>query len=188
MLATGRHAAILYSATEVALLDPAELDAHPLLARLGPDALDRATTPARVAVRLADPRFARTTLGHLLLDQGFVAGLGNYLRSDILHDAGLRATDRPCDLDAGAIARLAHAIVALPRRSYRTAGVTNDPARDARLAAAGVPFDDRRFLVYAREGRPCWTCGTTIRRVDAAGRGWFLCPACQPARRRMRRA
>lgn len=188
VLATTRHAAILYSATEVALLDPAGLDEHPFLARLGPDALDRSTTPARVAARLAEPRFARTTLGHLLLDQGFVAGLGNYLRSDILHAAGLRASDRPCDLDAGATAGLARAIVALPRRSYRTGGITNAPEREERLAASGMPFDERRFLVYAREGEPCWTCGTTIRRDDAAGRGWFLCPACQPVRRRRTRA
>src|SRR5690606_31424242 len=126
----------------------------------------------------------RTSLGHLLLDQRFVAGLGNYLRSDILHAAGLSARDRPADLDAGAIAALARAIVALPRQSYRTAGVTNDPAREKRPAVRGVPFEDRRFLVYGREGEPCWTCATAIRRVDAAGRGWFFCPRCQPARRR----
>ena len=186
VLATGRRAAILESATEIELLGPDQIGAHRFLSRLGPDALDRATTPARVAARLADPRFARTTLGRLLLDQRFVAGLGNYLRSDILHVAGLRAGERPCDLDAGAIAALARAIVALPRRSYRTAGVTNDPERARRLAARGVPFEDRRFLVYAREGEPCRTCATPIRRIDAAGRGWFLCPACQPARRPFR--
>ena len=184
VLATDRRAAILYSATEIELLAPDEIGAHRFLSRLGPDALDRATTPARVAARLADTRFARTSLGHLLLDQRFVAGLGNYLRSDSLHAAGLRADDRPADLDAGAIAALARAIVALPRQSYRTSGVTNDPAREKRLAVRGVPFEDRRFLVYGREGEPCWTCGTAIRRVDAAGRGWFFCPRCQPARRR----
>ena len=181
VLATPHRAAILYSATEVALCDAAELARHPFLARLGPDALDRSTTPAIVAARLADARFARRSLGQLLLDQSFVAGLGNYLRSDILHVAGLRAGARPADLDAGAIARLADAIVALPRRSYRTGGITNEIARAEALAAKGVGREDRRFQVYAREGAPCWTCGTRIRRGEAAGRGWFFCPHCQPA-------
>lgn len=183
VLATARRAAILYSATDVALIEAGDLDAHPFLARLGPDALDRATTPGHVAARLLDRRFAHRTLGHLLLDQHFVAGLGNYLRSDILHAAGLRADARPAELPPGAIERLSHAIVALPRRSYRTAGVTNEPDRARRLAERGVSRDELRFLVYARDGRPCWTCGTPIRRADAAGRGWFLCPRCQPARR-----
>lgn len=187
VLETARTAAVLYSATDVALVPREDLDAHPFLARLGPDALDSATTPDRIAARIADPRFAGTMLGHLLLDQGFVAGLGNYLRSDILHAARLRAGDRPVDLGTDAIARLAHAIVALPRQSYRTTGVTNDEKRARRLAAEGMSFEDRRFLVYAREGKPCWTCGTPIRRIDAGGRGWFLCPHCQPASRVRRR-
>ena len=187
VLATTRRAAILYSATDVALIAHTDLEAHPFLARLGPDALDRATTPVAIAARLADRRFARRTLGHLLLDQAFVAGIGNYLRSDILHAAGLRAGDRPADLGRDAIARLTHAILALPRQSYRTAGVTNDALRERRLEAEGLSFEARRFLVYAREGRPCWTCGMPIRRADAGGRGWFYCPRCQPASRARRR-
>jgi formamidopyrimidine-DNA glycosylase len=59
--------------------------------------------------------------------------------------------------------------------------------RERRLEAEGLSFEARRFLVYAREGRPCWTCGTPIRRVDAGGRGWFYCPRCQPASRARRR-
>jgi endonuclease-8 len=179
VLATAKRAAILYSATAIALVDADAAGRHPLVVRLGPDALDRSTTAAVVAARLADRRFARTTLGHLLLDQAFVAGLGNYLRSDILHVAGLRAETRPVDLHEPARRRLAAAIVALPRRSYRTRGITNDAARARALAGRGVSYDARRFLVYAREGEPCWTCGTPIRRRDAAGRGWFFCPRCQ---------
>lgn len=186
VLATAKRAAVLYSATAIALVEAHDVDRHPLVARLGPDALDRSTTPAVVATRLADPRFARTTLAHLLLDQSFVAGLGNYLRSDILHVAGLRADARPADLGEAARRRLAAAIVALPRRSYRTRGITNDPTLARALGARGVTFEARRFLAYAREGEPCWTCGSAIRRVDAAGRGWFYCPRCQSGARSRR--
>lgn len=180
VLATSTRVATLYSATAIALVDEREVDAHPLLARLGPDVLDRSTTPALVAARLAGARFARTTLGHLLLDQSFAAGLGNYLRSEILHVAGLRADARPADVRGIALRRLAAAIVALPRRSYRTRGVTAGTALSRTLAHRGVPRAARRFLVYDREGEPCRTCGTAIERSDVAGRGWFHCPACQP--------
>ncbi len=179
VLATARHVATLYSATEIALLDADSLARHPFLTRLGPDVLDRATTPRVIAARLTDPRFARRSLGALLLDQRFVAGLGNYLRSDILHAARLHPARRPAELDAAEMATLATAIHALPRQSYRTRGVTNELARARRLAAAGVAFEDYRFLVYDRAGHSCYGCGTTIQRSDAGGRGLFLCPRCQ---------
>jgi endonuclease-8 len=179
VLATERYVATLYSATAIALLDRNGLARHPFLARLGPDVLDRATTPRAIRARLADPRFAGRSLGALLLDQGFVAGLGNYLRSDVLHAARLHPARRAADLDADDISALAAAIHALPRQSYRTRGITNDLARARRLAAAGVAFADYRFLAYDRAGRPCYRCGTTIRRSDAGGRGLFVCPRCQ---------
>ena len=187
VLATSTRIATLYSATAIALVDAADADAHPLVARLGPDVLDRATTPALIAARLSLPRFARTTLGHLLLDQAFAAGLGNYLRSDILHESGLRAEARPADLDGDARARLAKAIVTLPRRSYRSGGITTSAALARTLAARGVSWAARRFLAYDRAGEPCRTCGSAVRRREVAGRGWFYCPACQPPRRTRRR-
>jgi endonuclease-8 len=87
---------------------------------------------------------------------------------------------RPADLDDPARARLARAILALPRRSLRTSGTTNDPDLVRRLAARGMPRDARRFHVYAREGLPCWRCGTKIRRIDVGGRGVYWCAHCQP--------
>jgi hypothetical protein len=36
------------------------------------------------------------------------------------------------------------------------------------------------FLVYDREGQPCTTCGTPIRRIVQGGRSTFYCPVCQP--------
>lgn len=180
VLATQARVAVLYSATDVALLSPAALARHPYLVRLGPDALARETTAPAIAARLADPRFARASLAALLLSQAFVAGLGNYLRSEILFVARIPPDARPADLSPAQRARLAQAIVALPRRSYRTRGVTSDPAVARAQKAAGVPFADYRFLVYGRDGLPCRTCGTPIVRREAAGRGVFVCTACQP--------
>jgi endonuclease-8 len=178
---TASQAAVLLSATEVELLTPRELATQPYLVRLGPDVLDRSTSVGLVRARLSDPAFARRSLAALLLDQGFLAGLGNYLRSDILHASGLRHTRRPVDLDAAALDELARAILALPRQSLRTGGTTNDLSLARALAARGLSREQRRFRVYGREGRPCWTCGTTILRVNVAGRGIYYCPVCQAA-------
>ena len=76
----------------------------------------------------------------------------------------------------------------LARQSYRTGGVTNDPARARASARAGVAYEDYRFLVYGREGAPCWTCGTPIARHDAGGRGLYRCATCQPGRKTSARA
>jgi endonuclease-8 len=181
VLGTAEHAATLYSATDIDLLPTSSLARHPYLARLGLDVLDPATSVAAMRARLDDPRFAGRALASLLLDQGFAAGVGNYLRSDILFRAGLPATTRPRDLSPAQRARLARAMLDVSRRAYRSAGVTNDAARVRAARQAGMSREDYRFLVYGREGAPCWACGTTIERRDAGGRGLFHCPTCQPA-------
>ena len=184
VIATPAHTAILYSATQVDLLPTIEVEHHPYIAALGPDVLDASTTPAIMRRQLADRRFRGRSLGSLLLDQRFAAGLGNYLRSDILFTAGMRASTRPQDLSEDARKRLARAIVDVSRRSYRTGGVTNDAARARKAAREGVPFERYRFLAYGREGDPCWVCGTSIVRRNEGGRGVFHCARCQPERRR----
>jgi endonuclease-8 len=172
--------AVLYSATQIELLPTRELERHRFLAKLGPDALDEATTPIVVATRLRDPRRARSTLGALLLDQSFVAGIGNYLRSDILFAAGLTHDRRAGSLSAPERRRLARAIVDVSRRSYATQGITNTAAHVRRLTAEGMRRGALRFRAYGRAGRPCWDCGTRIRRVEANGRALFFCARCQP--------
>jgi endonuclease-8 len=184
IIATPTHTAILYSATQIDLLPTSEVGRHPYIAALGPDVLDASTTLSVMQRQLTDRRFRGRSLASLLLDQRFAAGLGNYLRSDILFVAGLRAGARPQELDDDARKRLARAILDVSRRSYRTQGITNDPARARNARRAGVPFERYRFLAYGREGEPCWVCGTPIVRRDAGGRGVFHCPRCQPARRK----
>ena len=64
-----------------------------------------------------------------------------------------------------------------------TGGATNDPAIVRKLEREGVTPGARRFRVYNRESRPCWTCGTRIERVDVGGRGIYFCSTCQPVTR-----
>lgn len=175
------RSALLYSASEIEVLRPEEVERHPFLARLGPDALGPGATHAALARRLADARFARRQLAALLLDQGFVAGIGNYLRSEIPFMAGVHPSRRPRDLSRQQIEALARAIRDVSRQAYRTGGITNDPGRAAKLKASGLRRGEYRHHVFARAGRPCWSCGARVEGTDLAGRRIFFCPTCQPA-------
>ncbi|MEC7949524.1 MAG: endonuclease VIII [Myxococcota bacterium] len=178
-LHTDRKMALLYSASDVAVLDPASQVDHPYLRKLGPDPLDGVVTEDDIRSRVRDPAFARRRLGGLLLDQGFVAGMGNYLRSEVLFDAGILPSRRPMDLDPAEVEALSQALWTLPRRSLKTGGVTAPPEVVDRAKAAGEPRRQWRHLVFARAGRPCPRCGATIEKLTVAGRRLYACDRCQ---------
>lgn len=169
---------LLFSASDIEVLDADGVAAHRFLQRLGPDLLHPDTGVDTVWRQIAQPRGARRRLADLLLDQGFLAGVGNYLRSEILHDAGLLPTRKLGSLTQTEQDALATAALRITRRAYELAGVTNDPELATRLKAAGLRFGARRHAVFHRAGLPCYRCGATIvsatanRRVD-----W--CPGCQ---------
>lgn len=174
--------ALLYSASEIDILDEVGLSMHPYLAKLGPDALAPDLDASAIAERLDDPRFARRGLGALLLDQSFVAGLGNYLRSEIAFDARLHPDQRPIDLSHADRRRLARTTLKITRRAYETGGVTLPASRAAALRRTGHSWARARHWVFARSGRVCRRCGDTISRFDLAGRRIYVCPTCQPRR------
>ena len=179
-LHTASHSALLYSASDVDVLTEKQLERHPLLMRLGPDVLDPDLTAAAIVERLDDKRFRRRGLGSLYLDQSFLAGIGNYLRSEILYRARVHPALRPMDLRDADRKRLARKTLTISRRSYRTRGITLPRARVCQLKAEGLSRRDYRFWVYGREGHPCDECDTPIVRMAVSSRGLFLCPVCQP--------
>ena len=176
-LGTAQASLLLYSASDVSMWRSDEVDAHPFLQALGPDVLDHALDAAAVEARLRSPAFQGRALSSLLLDQGFLAGMGNYLRSEVLFAAGLLPRRRPKELSADETARLARALLDIPRLSYATRGIVQaDGMRSDYLADTSDGF---RFQVFGREGAPCPACGTTIERIDAGSRRLYLCPRCQ---------
>jgi len=180
----GNRRALLYSASDIEVLDrDAERD-HPFLSQLGPDLLSESPSRAELADRLADPSFSGRQLGALLLDQRFVAGLGNYLRADILFEAGIHPRRRAADCAVDECERLADRMLVLVRRAYRTRGVTLPDARYAALRKNGVKRPAARFWVYGREGRHCRICDDLVEQAAVGGRKVFWCPRCQPDRRR----
>ncbi len=174
-----QQSALLYSASDIEVLHEGEVDAHPFISQLGPDLLHEAVTAVDITTRFGANEFKRRRLTTLLLDQHFLAGIGNYLRSEILFVAGVHPTLRPVDCSPEQIEKLATTTVALTRQSYQTRGITNDLERVALLKEQGHSRVDLRFHVFNRQGQPCYTCGTPIIKETMGGRRLYYCPTCQ---------
>ena len=182
-ISTSRHSAFLYSASSIEVLQPEELEDHPYLIKLGPDALAEDTNWKQIYQQLTSSRFEGRSLGALLLDQHFVAGIGNYLRSEILHVSGLSPSDRPRDLSVYKKQSLSKDILRVTGQAFLTAGVTNDLFRVSVLKEQGLSRSKYRFAIFARAGLPCYECGEEIVRSETNGRRFYSCPACQPSER-----
>lgn len=175
-----KHSALLYSASDIEVLADHEVDHHPFIRRIGPDLLNPKVTQEEVEARFMAPSFKRRRLTTLLLDQGFLAGVGNYLRSEILFWAGVSPMMRPIDCTSEQIARLAEGALLLTRQSYKTKGITNDLDLVKQLKQEGYSRSQYRFRVFNRVGKSCFTCGTPIMKDMFGSRRLYWCPSCQP--------
>ena len=180
---TDRHAVRLWSATDIVLIRTEEEGAHPFLAKLGPDVLDDDVTHDLLTERLESSTCKRKKAATLMLDQGAFAGLGNYLRSEILHSAGVHPDDRPCDLSSATVSAWGRAIKDITVRAYQQGGVTVPKSVADASKARGEPRRRWRHAVFCRDERPCLTCGDLVLRKRYAGRRLDFCPSCQPAQR-----
>jgi endonuclease VIII len=178
-LHTNGAAVFLFSASDISVWQTDQLEAHPFLRKLGPDALDLQLQPEALAARLQEKRFASKSLAALLLDQAFVAGMGNYLRTEVLFYAKLHPNLRAKDLRKLDCERLAETLLSVTRRSYESGGVTNEAAIAGVLALDGAPFEGYRFAAFERAGKPCYACGNRIERLELAGRRLYICSQCQ---------
>ena len=171
--------ALLYSASDIDVLDKNAIAIHPFLSRLGLDVLDSNTTIKKVKARLLHKSFHRRRFTSLFLDQRFLAGLGNYLRSEILFVARVHPTLRPLDCSQKQISALAKAAIKVPQQSYQTKGITNDLQLVEHLKKQGYRRKDYRHWVFGREERPCYVCNNPIIKDVSGGRRYYFCPQCQ---------
>ncbi|XTZ37248.1 endonuclease VIII [Salmonella enterica] len=169
-LATADKAILLYSASDIAMLTPEQLSRHPFLQRVGPDVLDMGLTVEQVKERLLSHRFRRRQFSALLLDQSFLAGLGNYLRVEILWQSQLAPQHNAAQLSETQINALAQALLDIPRLSYQTRGEVDETKHHGALF---------RFKVFHRAGKRCERCGGIIEKTTASSRPFYWCPGCQ---------
>ena len=145
------------------------------LAELGPEPLGGEFTAEWFHRALAA---RKRQLKPLLLDQTFVAGLGNIYVDESLHRSRLhplRRADRVRPEEAG---RLHAEIRATLEEAIEREGSSFDTFY---RTPEGQPGSyQHQFLVYGREGQPCERCGTAITRIVVGQRGTHLCRRCQP--------
>ncbi|MBE9076094.1 endonuclease VIII [Romeria aff. gracilis LEGE 07310] len=174
-----KKSALLYSASDIAVLTPPEVEQHPFLSKLGPDVLDRTLTPQAIQDLLKSRSHQRRQFTTLFLDQHFLAGVGNYLRSEILFVARQHPRRKPVDCSDEELLALGEAAIAVPYQSYQYSGITNDLDLANRLKAEGVSRRQYRHWVFNRDGKPCYVCGTPICKDFASSRRFYYCPVCQ---------
>jgi len=119
----------------------------------------------------------RTRLKPLLLDQRFLAGLGNIYVDESLFRAGLHPLSLAADVTPARAAPQHATIREVLGEAIASGGTTFSNYRDA-FGNEGDYYERRR--VYGRTDEPCPTCGTAITRIVVGGRGTHFCPNCQP--------
>ncbi len=179
-LHTDQHSALLYSASDISVWKTEKIEDHPFLQRIGPDILNPNLTWREVAERLQSTTFAGRALNSVYLDQAFLAGLGNYLRSEILFIAGIHPTRKARELSKGEIGKLARITLDISQRSYASQGVTIPDRQYRALKKKGVSYGKARFFVFSRANQPCRVCKTKIQRSTANSRRIYICATCQP--------
>jgi formamidopyrimidine-DNA glycosylase len=171
------------------VVDAPELAA--LAAAIGPEPLDPGFDLATLRARLAAR--GRRRLKPLLLDQAFVAGVGNIYADEVLFAARLHPLRLAGSLTPAEAAGLHATLVEVLARAV---AARTDEVPDQERVAQGGRGAARRIAglqVFQKDGLPCPRCRATIERTVVQGRGTYLCARCQPAtgapvRRRARRA
>jgi len=115
-----------------------------------------------------------------LLNQERIAGVGNIYADEALFIARIHPLRPIGTLRGKQFDELRAAVVEVLEAGIDARGATIDDFRHTDGASGA--FQDR-FLVHLRAGEPCARCGTTIKKIRAAGRGTYLCPRCQRAPR-----
>ena len=171
--------ALLYSASDIEVMKDEEVDDYPFLIKAGPDVLSENTTVEDLFHRFNEKRFRNRKWTSLLLDQSFIAGIGNYLRSEILFVAGTSPFSKPMECTEEQLYKVAKATIDLQWRSYKNKGITNDLTLANQLKNDGAKHYEYRHWVFNRAGQPCRIDGTEIIKFRVAARRCYYCATCQ---------
>ncbi|MCB9111490.1 MAG: bifunctional DNA-formamidopyrimidine glycosylase/DNA-(apurinic or apyrimidinic site) lyase [Anaerolineales bacterium] len=145
-----------------------------VLGKLGPEPLGSEFTPQWLYENL---RKRSRRLKPLLLDQTFLAGVGNIYADESLHMAKLHPLGLSNAVTLKQAKALHEAIQSVLKEGIRRNGASID------WVYRGGEYQNH-FRVYDREGKPCPVCGTEIQKITVGQRGTHVCPKCQPLERK----
>lgn len=155
-----------------ALFAAGELEAWPFYAGLGPEplAMDKEEFAARLKGK-------RGRIKGLLLDQRFIAGIGNIYADESLFRAGIHPALAADRLTPGQIGKLHAAVQDVLTEAIAAGGSS---IRDYRTAAGLAGVFQETFQVYGCKSLPCHRCKGIVQTTRVAGRTSSFCPRCQP--------
>ena len=142
----------------------------PRVARLGPEPLEISFEDFRARLR----RKAR--IKALLLNQSFLAGLGNIYADESLFAAGIHPLASADKLTGARARKLYDAIRGILTHAIQMGGSSISDYVNGRGERGWFQMEHR---AYGREGQPCANCGRPIRKILVAQRGTHFCPHCQ---------
>jgi formamidopyrimidine-DNA glycosylase len=149
-------------------------DEKEVVGSLGPEPLADDFTPSEFSALL---RKRKGALKPLLLNQQFIAGIGNIYADEALFAAGIHPQRKADTLADEEIGRLYQAIRQVLRQALADQGTTFDGAY--RQVDGEEGRHQENLLVFQRKGQPCPRCGNAIERIVVGGRGTHFCPCCQ---------
>ncbi len=149
------------------------LDEVPYLTTIGPEPLESDFT--------LDDFFERigrrvSPIKTLLMDQHFIAGIGNIYASEILYASRIHPQRRANTLNQKQISRLHRSIVKILNEAVESRGTSMRNYRDSSGQKGNFM---RRIKVYGRKDRQCPSCKQPIQRIVQAQRSTFFCNHCQ---------
>jgi formamidopyrimidine-DNA glycosylase len=151
-----------------------------ILAKLGPEPLAPEFTASRLAERLGRHR---RLLKPLLLDQGFIAGLGNIYVDEALWESRLHPCRVSASLTGTEVGRLHAAIARVLKRGLKNLGTSLGTGETNFYSVARRRGRNRDELkVFRRTGSACPRCKSEIVRLIVGQRSTHICPKCQRLR------
>ena len=147
---------------------------HARIRKLGDEPLDLKIEPF---LKKNFPTNSRRSIKALLLDQSFLAGVGNIYADEALFASGIHPKKSVHLVKAAERTRLLEAVKDVLRKGIKYQGTTFSDYRKPD-GSNGSNFE--RLRVYGRGGKPCRTCGTMLVKTLVAQRGTVFCPQCQP--------
>ncbi|HYH00248.1 MAG TPA: bifunctional DNA-formamidopyrimidine glycosylase/DNA-(apurinic or apyrimidinic site) lyase [Terriglobales bacterium] len=118
----------------------------------------------------------KTAIKAALLNQRLLRGIGNIYADEALFRAGVRPRRRASSLTRPELKRLYESVQQVLNEAIAAGGSSISDYVDADGERG---FFQVQHRVYGREGKPCLTCHSPIKRIIVAGRGTHYCPECQ---------
>lgn len=152
-----------------------DYDAIPELAHIGFDPLETPMSWDRFGLLV---RERRTKLKALLMDQSFIAGIGNLYADEILFAAGLRYDRATDSLTTQEVRRLWRAMTEVLTEAIKARGSSLADEQYVDLYGKTGTFQ-AHHQAYGRDGQRCLRCRGTITKVKFAQRSTYFCGSCQ---------